>query len=208
VFKKQILKIAFTPSWVHLTSTIQWEDIKLPLWIMRCQLSQCDLCVFVVFREPYTVRVADQRSMRSNVAVFKCLIPAAVQEYVSVVSWEKDTVSIVPGRTSHEWIWIILGWAGLFTSQDLRISLSFDCVCVCRCVCVGVCVCGRVLCYMFDRTLNSCLLSAHCSGSLIWSSSSSSSSSSLPRLRLPPLFTVTSFSAIAAFTSHHINISP
>ncbi|KAJ8256522.1 hypothetical protein COCON_G00186740 [Conger conger] len=44
--------------------------------------------------EPYTVRVADQRSMRGNVAVFKCLIPAAVQEYVSVVSWEKDTVSI------------------------------------------------------------------------------------------------------------------
>eukprot|EP00064_Thunnus_orientalis_P010393 superscaffoldBa00001411_g10419 len=51
-----------------------------------------------VFREPYTVRVADQRSMRGNVAVFKCLIPAAVQEYVSVVSWERDTVSIVPGR--------------------------------------------------------------------------------------------------------------
>ncbi|RXM93366.1 Down syndrome cell adhesion molecule-like protein 1 [Acipenser ruthenus] len=35
--------------------------------------------------------------MRGNVAVFKCLIPSAVQEYVSVVSWEKDTVSIVPG---------------------------------------------------------------------------------------------------------------
>ncbi|CAB1422002.1 unnamed protein product [Pleuronectes platessa] len=49
-----------------------------------------------VFREPYTVRVADQRSMRGNVAVFKCLIPVAVQEYVSVVSWERDTVSIVP----------------------------------------------------------------------------------------------------------------
>ncbi|KAM6973578.1 LOW QUALITY PROTEIN: cell adhesion molecule DSCAML1 [Aplochiton taeniatus] len=54
--------------------------------------------VKAVFREPYTVRVADQRSMRGNVAVFKCLIPAAVQEYVSVVSWEKDTVSIVPGN--------------------------------------------------------------------------------------------------------------
>uniref|UniRef100_A0A3Q3JCA1 Down syndrome cell adhesion molecule like 1 n=1 Tax=Monopterus albus TaxID=43700 RepID=A0A3Q3JCA1_MONAL len=51
-----------------------------------------------VFREPYTVRVADQRSMRGNVAVFKCLIPSAVQEYVSVVSWEKDTVSIIPGN--------------------------------------------------------------------------------------------------------------
>uniref|UniRef100_A0A672TCU1 DS cell adhesion molecule like 1 n=1 Tax=Sinocyclocheilus grahami TaxID=75366 RepID=A0A672TCU1_SINGR len=41
--------------------------------------------VKAVFREPYTVRVADQRSMRGNVAVFKCLIPSAVQEYVSVV---------------------------------------------------------------------------------------------------------------------------
>lgn len=51
-----------------------------------------------VFREPYTVRVADQRSMRGNVAIFKCLIPSVVQEYVSVVSWEKDTVSIVPGK--------------------------------------------------------------------------------------------------------------
>ncbi|XP_058483298.1 cell adhesion molecule DSCAML1-like isoform X5 [Solea solea] len=51
-----------------------------------------------VFREPYTVRVADQRSMRGNVAVFKCLIPAAVQEYVSVVSWERDTVSIIQGN--------------------------------------------------------------------------------------------------------------
>ncbi|KAI4787392.1 hypothetical protein KUCAC02_036493 [Chaenocephalus aceratus] len=56
-----------------------------------------------VFREPYTVRVADERSMRGNVAVFKCLIPSAVQEYVSVVSWEKDTVSIVPGRKFSQW---------------------------------------------------------------------------------------------------------
>ncbi|KAG1951287.1 Down syndrome cell adhesion molecule-like protein [Pimephales promelas] len=56
--------------------------------------------VKAVFREPYTVRVADQRSMRGNVAVFKCLIPSAVQEYVSVVSWEKDTVSIVPVQNS------------------------------------------------------------------------------------------------------------
>lgn len=54
-----------------------------------------------VFREPYTVRVADQRSMRGNVAIFKCLIPSVVQEYVSVVSWEKDTVSIVPGKKEH-----------------------------------------------------------------------------------------------------------
>ncbi|KAJ3589441.1 hypothetical protein NHX12_010286 [Muraenolepis orangiensis] len=36
--------------------------------------------------------------MRGNVAVFKCLIPSAVQEYVSVVSWERDTVSITTGN--------------------------------------------------------------------------------------------------------------
>lgn len=40
--------------------------------------------------------------MRGNVAVFKCLIPSSVQEYVSVVSWEKDTVSIVPGKTESK----------------------------------------------------------------------------------------------------------
>ncbi|KAK1336391.1 hypothetical protein QTO34_004197 [Cnephaeus nilssonii] len=52
--------------------------------------------VKAVFREPYTVRVEDQRCMRGSMAVFKCLIPSSVQEHVSVVSWEKDTVSIVP----------------------------------------------------------------------------------------------------------------
>lgn len=44
------------------------------------------------------MRVADQRVMRGNTAVFKCIIPASVEEYVSVVSWEKDTVSLVSGR--------------------------------------------------------------------------------------------------------------
>nr|XP_026653995.1 Down syndrome cell adhesion molecule-like protein 1 [Zonotrichia albicollis] len=61
--------------------------------------------VKAVFREPYTVRVEDQRSMRGNVAVFKCLIPSSVQEYVSVVSWEKDTVSIVPGKRGAPVLW-------------------------------------------------------------------------------------------------------
>ncbi|KAJ8403713.1 hypothetical protein AAFF_G00345810 [Aldrovandia affinis] len=70
-------------------------------WHSQCMLGRRSVRARAVsrrrplFREPYTVRVADQRSMRGNVAVFKCLIPAAVQEYVSVVSWEKDTVSIV-----------------------------------------------------------------------------------------------------------------
>ncbi|ELK31940.1 Down syndrome cell adhesion molecule-like protein 1 [Myotis davidii] len=36
--------------------------------------------VKAVFREPYTVRVEDQRSMRGSMAVFKCLIPSSVQE--------------------------------------------------------------------------------------------------------------------------------
>ncbi|XP_041427307.1 Down syndrome cell adhesion molecule-like protein 1 homolog isoform X3 [Xenopus laevis] len=50
--------------------------------------------VKAVFREPYTVRVEDQRAMRGSTTVFKCLTPPSVQEYVSVVSWEKDTVSL------------------------------------------------------------------------------------------------------------------
>ncbi|XP_041090779.1 Down syndrome cell adhesion molecule-like protein 1 homolog [Polyodon spathula] len=68
--------------------------------------------VKAVFREPYTVRVEDQRSMRGNVAVFKCLIPSAVQEYVNVVSWEKDTVSIVPGSR-----FFITSYGALYISE-------------------------------------------------------------------------------------------
>lgn len=77
------------------------------------------------------MRVADQRSMRGNVAVFKCLIPSAVQEYVSVVSWERDTVSIVPGRTMQKSLCI-------FRRGPLYFIL-FVCVRVCVCVCVCVC---------------------------------------------------------------------
>lgn len=40
----------------------------------------------------------DQKTMRGNVAVFKCIIPSSVEAYVTVVSWEKDTVSLVSGR--------------------------------------------------------------------------------------------------------------
>ena len=47
-----------------------------------------------VLREPYTVRVEDQKTMRGNVAVFKCIIPSSVEAYITVVSWEKDTVSL------------------------------------------------------------------------------------------------------------------
>uniref|UniRef100_A0A674GJX5 Cell adhesion molecule DSCAML1 n=1 Tax=Taeniopygia guttata TaxID=59729 RepID=A0A674GJX5_TAEGU len=68
--------------------------------------------VKAVFREPYTVRVEDQRSMRGNVAVFKCLIPSSVQEYVSVVSWEKDTVSIIPENR-----FFITSYGGLYISD-------------------------------------------------------------------------------------------
>ncbi|XP_033027489.1 Down syndrome cell adhesion molecule-like protein 1 isoform X1 [Lacerta agilis] len=68
--------------------------------------------VKAVFREPYTVRVEDQRSMRGNVAVFKCLIPSSVQEYVSVVSWEKDTVSIIPENR-----FFITFYGGLYISD-------------------------------------------------------------------------------------------
>lgn len=49
---------------------------------------------FAVLREPYTVRVEDQKAMRGSVAVFTCIIPASVEAYITVVSWEKDTMSI------------------------------------------------------------------------------------------------------------------
>ncbi|KAL6072494.1 hypothetical protein STEG23_030738, partial [Scotinomys teguina] len=54
-----------------------------------------DVHIKAVLREPYTVRVEDQKTMRGNVAVFKCIIPSSVEAYVTVVSWEKDTVSLV-----------------------------------------------------------------------------------------------------------------
>lgn len=54
-------------------------------------------CCSAVSREPYTVRVADQKAMRGSVAVFKCIIPASVEAYITVVSWEKDTVSLSSG---------------------------------------------------------------------------------------------------------------
>uniref|UniRef100_A0A8B9HY71 Down syndrome cell adhesion molecule b n=1 Tax=Astyanax mexicanus TaxID=7994 RepID=A0A8B9HY71_ASTMX len=84
-----------------------------------------DLHIKAVFREPYTVRVADQRVMRGNTAVFKCIIPASVEEYVTVVSWEKDTVSLVSGKSLCPF------FARLESNSDARsfnlsLSLSFS----------------------------------------------------------------------------------
>ncbi|CAL8335565.1 unnamed protein product [Boreogadus saida] len=63
-----------------------------------------DVHIKAVSREPYTVRVADQKAMRGNVAVFKCIIPATVEAYVTVVSWEKDTVSLNSAQVRlHGW---------------------------------------------------------------------------------------------------------
>lgn len=132
------------------------------------------------------MRVADQRSMRGNVAVFKCLIPSAVQEYVSVVSWERDTVSIVPGRTMQK--------SGSFYFTALKPVLFY------LCVCVSMRTFDAGLCSMFDRTLNLCLLSAHCSGSLIWFTSFLPAPVSS---RLSPLFTHILLSSLTADTPHH-----
>lgn len=57
-----------------------------------------------VLREPYTVRVADQTAMRGSVAVFKCIIPPSVENYITVVSWERDTVPLVSGRTLEAFV--------------------------------------------------------------------------------------------------------
>lgn len=58
-----------------------------------------------VLREPYTVRVEDQKTMRGNVAVFKCIIPSSVEAYITVVSWEKDTVLLISGRLCASGHW-------------------------------------------------------------------------------------------------------
>ncbi|KAB1284011.1 Down syndrome cell adhesion molecule [Camelus dromedarius] len=60
-----------------------------------------DVHIKAVLREPYTVRVEDQKTMRGNVAVFKCIIPSSVEAYITVVSWEKDTVSLISARIRH-----------------------------------------------------------------------------------------------------------
>ncbi|XP_026075902.1 Down syndrome cell adhesion molecule-like isoform X2 [Carassius auratus] len=56
-----------------------------------------DVHIKAVLREPYTVRVADQTAMRGSVAVFKCIIPSSVENYINVVSWERDTLPLVSG---------------------------------------------------------------------------------------------------------------
>ncbi|XP_052423952.1 Down syndrome cell adhesion molecule a isoform X1 [Carassius gibelio] len=56
-----------------------------------------DVHIKAVLREPYTVRVADQTAMRGSVAVFKCIIPSSVENYITVVSWERDTLPLVSG---------------------------------------------------------------------------------------------------------------
>lgn len=61
---------------------------------LDCSERNSGVFPFPVLREPYTVRVEDQKAMRGSVAVFKCIIPASVETYITVVSWEKDTMSI------------------------------------------------------------------------------------------------------------------
>lgn len=63
-----------------------------------------------VFREPYTVRVEDQKAMRGSVAVFKCIIPTFVESYVSVVSWEKDTNTLGSGMPVLCVFYVCIEW--------------------------------------------------------------------------------------------------
>lgn len=80
-------------SWGHFARLTKAGDEKCD-----CNLCNNASLVPAVLREPYTVRVEDQKAMRGNVAVFKCIIPSSVEAYITVVSWEKDTVSLVSGR--------------------------------------------------------------------------------------------------------------
>ncbi|KAA0704195.1 Down syndrome cell adhesion molecule CHD2 [Triplophysa tibetana] len=61
-----------------------------------------DVHIKAVLREPYTVRVADHTAMRGGVAVFKCIIPPSVENYITVVSWERDTVPLVSALSNPE----------------------------------------------------------------------------------------------------------
>ncbi|KAI1903698.1 hypothetical protein AGOR_G00029900 [Albula goreensis] len=94
-----------------------------------------DVHIKAVLREPYTVRVEDQKAMRGNVAVFKCIIPASVEAYITVVSWEKDTVSLVSGKSwllrvlsvdqSMELMNRAVGWGAGNTPLSLCFGLWF-----------------------------------------------------------------------------------
>uniref|UniRef100_UPI00358E298A cell adhesion molecule DSCAM-like n=1 Tax=Myxine glutinosa TaxID=7769 RepID=UPI00358E298A len=50
-----------------------------------------------VVREPYTVRVEDQKAMLGQPAVFHCLLPPSLSSVIAVVSWERDTTPITTG---------------------------------------------------------------------------------------------------------------
>lgn len=69
--------------------------------------------------------------MRGNVAVFKCLIPSSVQEYVSVVSWEKDTVSIIPGKRRATVFLETLTCFAMCETQSWRVFFLAYCLCLC-----------------------------------------------------------------------------
>lgn len=93
----------------HSVHSIPWELTKLlhvlclpflpPVSPSFSPLCLSFFSLDAVFREPYTVRVEDQKAMRGSVAVFKCIIPTFVDAYVSVVSWEKDTNTLGSGMT-------------------------------------------------------------------------------------------------------------
>lgn len=74
---------------------VSTQTIMIPVLAGLHLIHNTLFCLLLpVLREPYTVRVEDQKAMRGNVAVFKCIIPASVEAYITVVSWEKDTMSI------------------------------------------------------------------------------------------------------------------
>ena len=79
-----------------------WDTLRMSLCVLPGSSAY-----LLVLREPYTVRVEDQKTMRGNVAVFKCIIPSSVEAYITVVSWEKDTVSLISGR-----VWASSGGQG------------------------------------------------------------------------------------------------
>ncbi|XP_075908015.1 cell adhesion molecule DSCAM-like isoform X2 [Petromyzon marinus] len=95
---------------VHPNGTLMMSSFAAAAYTARAHRSTCyctaqnpagrvrsrDLAITAVLREPYTVRLEDQKAMRGSTAVFRCVVPSYMTSYVTVTAWERDTVPIAP----------------------------------------------------------------------------------------------------------------
>lgn len=56
--------------------------------------------VVIVVSQKYVTRVIDEDVLAGNSAIFKCMIPSFVADFVSVQSWvDSEATVFVPGRS-------------------------------------------------------------------------------------------------------------